>query len=110
MNPPLAPKSPSAAALERRCAEAADLRRRLAALESGQAIVEMGRRLMSIASVNERLRAALRQAEDRNAALARECSALEHLLRSAKARDGALAERLGVRLVPKDGGQEGSPT
>jgi len=63
-------------------AEAADLRERFAAFESGAAIVGMGRRLMSLTAANEELRAvaersralqaALRGAQDQTAVLTRE--------------------------------------
>jgi hypothetical protein len=138
-------------------AETASLRERLAAFESGAAIVDMGRRLMAMTAANEELRAAadrgralqaaLGEAEARNASLSRERDqlaaerdALERLLLAGEvepdACDGAcdgcgnriagrcvlcvggrhslvaqyraLAERLGIRLIHHDGGQEES--
>lgn len=137
-------------------ADAADLRQRLAAFESGAAIVDMGRQLMSLTAVNEELRvvaersralqAALRESQDQTAALAQERDmlaaerdALERLLLVADRDEAAcdecdgcenraagrcvlcvggrtallsqyraLAERLGIRLVHHDGGQEES--
>lgn len=138
-------------------ADAAELRQRLAAYESGAAIVDMGRRLVGLAAVNEELRAAaergrtlqaaLRASQDQTAALKRERDmlaierdALERLLlvteNDEAACDGpcngcenraagrcvlcvggrtalltqyrALAERLGIRLIHHDGGQEES--
>lgn len=137
--------------------EATDLRERLAAFESGAAIVDMGRRLMGLTALNEDLRAAaergralqaaLRESQDLTAALTRERDtlaaerdALERLLLVAEsdetACDGqcddcgdriagrcvlcvggrtallaqyrALADRLGIRLIHHDGGQEES--
>lgn len=137
--------------------EAAALRERLAAFETGTAIVDMGRRLMSLAAINEDLRAAaergstllaaLGEAEQRSAILLRERDqlaaerdALERLLlageNEAAAGDRlcngceapaagrcvlciggraallgqyrALAQRLGIRLIHHDGGQETS--
>lgn len=138
-------------------ADAADLRERLAAFESGAAIVDMGRRLMGLTAANEELRAvaersralqaALRDAQDQTAALAHERDtlaaerkALERLLLVAESNEAAcdgacdgcenraagrcvlcvggrtallaqyraLAERLGIRLIHHDGGQEES--
>jgi len=138
-------------------ADAAGLRQRLAAFESGTAIVGMGRQLMGLTAANEELRAvaerslalqaALRDLQDQTAVLtherdtlAAERDALERLLLVAEndeaACDGqcdgcenraagrcvlcvggrsslvaqyrALAERLGIRLIHHDGGQEES--
>ncbi len=145
------------AALRDARTDAAALRERLAAFESGTAMVDMGRRLMSLAASNAQLLAsaerarplegALKDAEDRAAALARERDdlaaerdALERLLLAGEANEAAcdgqcddcgnriagrcvlcvggrtallsqyraLAERLGIRLVHHDGGQEES--
>jgi hypothetical protein len=137
--------------------DAAELRQRLDIFESGAAVVDMGRRLMSLTAVNEELRAAaersralqaaLSESQERSAALVRERDtlaaerdALERLMLVSEngeaACDGqcgdcenraagrcvlcvggrtallsqyrALAERLGIRLVHHDGGQEES--
>lgn len=145
------------AALQAGRAEADILRERLAAFESGSAITDMGRRLMSLTAANEQLRvtaersqslaAALKEAEDKALAQARQCDALaaerdalERLLLAGDANEAAcdgqcdgcenraagrcvlcvggrsslvaqyraLAERLGIRLVHHDGGQEES--
>jgi hypothetical protein len=138
-------------------AEAAELRQRLDAFETGVAVVDMGRRLMSLTAVIEELRpaaersqalqAALRKSQDEAAALKRERDmlaaerdALERLLLAGENGDNrcdencdgcenraagrcvlcvggrtallkqyrALAERLGIRLIHHDGGQEES--
>lgn len=143
------------------CAGHDTLRRRLDELESGVALVELGRKLVSLAAANDKLSAAAeradqfeRQLAERDAALSEACrardeaqrerDALERLLlatasdeadtprdedcdgdcgdcarRSALrnvlcvggrvalvAQYRALAERLGIRLVHHDGGQE----
>ena len=137
--------------------EAAALRERLAAFESGTAMVDMGRRLTQLAASNAQLLAAaersrsleasLSEAEAKAAMLARERGtlaverdALERLLLGGEANEAAcdgrcdgcenraagrcvlcvggrtallsqyraLAERLGIRLVHHDGGQEES--
>lgn len=135
--------------------EVAVLQARIAAFESGMAMVDMGRRLMSLTAANEQMRVAagrcwalekaLKSAHDEAAALVRERDglaverdALERLLLAGDANeepcDGQclscelatqgrcvlcvggrtalvsqyriLAERLGIRLIHHDGGQE----
>jgi hypothetical protein len=153
----IAAQNAELAALRTERTESATLRERLAAFESGSAITDMGRRLMSLTAANDQLRAAaersraqeaaLGQAEGKAAALARERDtlaaerdALERLLLAGEANEAAcdglcdgcenraagrcvlcvggrsslvaqyraLAERLGIRLIHHDGGQEES--
>ena len=138
-------------------ADTAELRGRLAAFESGTAMVDMGRRLMQLTASNGQLLAAaergrtldgtLKEAQDAAVRLARERDqigaerdALERLLLAGEAESGdcdsqcegcenraagrcvlcvggrtalltqyrALAQRLGIRLIHHDGGQEES--
>lgn len=148
-------------ALQAERAEAITLRERLAAFESGAAMVDMGRRLMGLTSANAQLStaaenateksrtwaASVKAAEGRVSALERErdglaaernvlerllladganadtcdgqCASCEETLRnrcvlcvggrsSLVPQYRALAERLGIRLIHHDGGQEES--
>ena len=136
-------------------AEFKEIRERLAAFESGTAMVEMGRRLMGLELANEQMRSAAQRSRELEGALkalreelagvagerdllATERDALERVLLTSESGVGtdtqpcavcdqvaeercilcvggrtalvsqyrALAERLGIRLVHHDGGQE----